>query len=351
VAAPDIEPANSLQRVIEEELTRLCGYDGLTADRVGKVAPELQKLAEADASKRGLPIRPSLADITRNFVANGLEGIERSGGVDPEKLGALRAALGLDLELKPTNRLTARRGAYIAKLTREVTLETIARWEKIAICDLAVLLIAEAESVPNLEAIENRQPEAAGFLAVRTVSVRYTYIFGPTGAVKECLVEREIKALVDGVDTYEPVANYFSDPRPGIISVVPYTNCRLDSIKDDPMNQLHAILKLPVKLKRDGQCKFSYKELIDTDVRCRRVLIVEAHADGGHAIIRAQFDPACPISKAWPFRNIVKSEIPWEGPPSGTPELDISDFYYVEASFDKLQRGLSSGIVFDWVLD
>jgi len=115
-----MESANRLQRDVEQELIRLCGYDGLTADRVKKSAPKLQKLAETHANKRGLPIRPSLAEITRTFVANGLNDLEHGRrALDPVKLGALRAALGLDLSLPQLNRLTARRGAYIAELAKQ----------------------------------------------------------------------------------------------------------------------------------------------------------------------------------------------------------------------------------------
>jgi len=341
---PGVDTASNLKRHVEAELSRLRGYEGLTTERVGKVAPNLQDLAAADAAKRRQPVTPSLPATTVAFIISGLNYLAEQNRTSLLKLGALKAVYGIAVPQRAT--ADERRREYGARLVEEGgegrANDTLQGWENAVIPGLADLLLAWAGKGSSFEAA----PKPTQSRTEHSAFTDGTHIFTATGTVQEVYVVRHVQALISGLDTVQVSYNYYSDPRPGIIQIIPYTDCRLLGTKHTPAGELRADLELPSPLEAGEMHRLSYKVAVSTDKPCRNILRRTPRTDGGDTIIRAQFHLKYVPKHAWTFEEATEREIPWE--PAAERMLPISKFGYTEVRFDRMKRGLTYGIVWEW---
>jgi hypothetical protein len=336
--------AADLKSRVERELRRLRVREGLTNERVRSVAPTLQELAAADAARRRQPISPSLPAATVALVISGLEFLADQGQTSLLKLGALRAAYGIAVPQRAT--VDDRRRDYSEQLREGGNYpranDTLQTWENEIIPGLADVLLASTGSVPIIP-----QAFTPPLRTEHSVFTDGTHIFTATGTVQEVYVVREVQALRDGLDTVQVSYNYYDDPRPGVLEIIPYTDCQLVATRHTPAGELHADLELPVPLRVGQVQRLSYKILVSTDKRCRNILRRTPRTDGGQTVIRAQFHPNYIPKRAWTFAEATEREIPWD--PVTDSMLEISRLGYAEVLFNDMRRGLTYGIVWEWM--
>ncbi len=336
--------ATDLKGRVKRELSRLRARDGLTTERVRQVAPTLQQLAAAEATRRRRPVTPSLPATTIALVISGLDYLADQGRTNLLKLAALRAAYGIEVPQRAT--ADERRRDYGEQLAKtghgSRANDTLQSWENDVIIDLAELLVFWSEEgsivTHDLPATQRRTEHSA--------LTDGTHIFTATGSVREVYVVRYVQALVNDLDVVQVSYNYYNDPRPEILEIVPYTNCELVETRRTPAGELHADLKLPTPLHEGETHRLSYKVIVSSDKRCRNILRRVPRTDGGGTIIRTQFHPKCIPKQAWTFAEATEREIPWE--PVADSRLPISRLGYAEAQFTNMKRGLIYGIVWLW---
>jgi lambda repressor-like predicted transcriptional regulator len=367
-AASRARPSVVSRRDVERELKQLRAHAGLTDARVKAAAPLLRHLATLETQRRGQDISAV------GFVIWGLQTLDERGATDPVKLGALRFAYGIDTPKLHPNQLRKRREAYgeelvqqtFARLRRDLdqaaieqrgheleqearrgwrSPDTLNTWEDEVIPELAEVLIAAAQGTdPSIKRIRDALPRRPTRVSVNDT----TYLFSETGTVKEVYVIREVEALHDGVDEVEVSYSYYDDSRPEVLSFEPYTNCRLTKpVRFTPSKYSHARFDIP-RLRRGDRLRFSYRVWVRTGVRCRPVVKTTPRTEQDQNVARVQFHPAYLPRRLWICRDITDPEIPWDGPPMRRAVLQVSDLGYAEASFTKLVRGLTYGLVWEW---
>jgi len=331
-----------LKSLVQQELSKLRAREGLTTERVRHVAPTLQRLASADAADRRQPTTPSTPDVTIAFIISGLNLLAERGHSNLLKLGALRAAYGVEVPQRST--VDQRRRDYSTRLLEEGkearTNETLQSWESDVIPELADVLISQAEAAASKLPMPLQRP-------VKSLLVDSTYLFAESGAIREGYVVREIEAVREGIDSYQVSHNYFSDRRPGVVQIVPYTDCRIARITHTPVGELRVDLALPAPLRAGERHRLSYKILVLTDQRCLSLLKHQPRSYGEEVILRAQFDQGYLPKQLWTFQEVTDREIPWE-PPINQHLLTLSRFGYLEAHFKEMRLGLSYGVAWRW---
>jgi len=166
---------------------------------------------------------------------------------------------------------------------------------------------------------------------------------------EELLSYRWLRALEDGVDRYQAIAWYFSDPDHDKYEVVPLLNCEKGQSTRSRRGILLTDLVFPEPLSQSDSIFFAYKVLIKSDREAETVFLHSVRSAGvSHLIFRVQFDPCEMPTRAWSFTAMSDAD-PYVLPPDGSPRYLVPNrLGYVEEHFRNCKRGAKYGISWQW---
>jgi hypothetical protein len=159
---------------------------------------------------------------------------------------------------------------------------------------------------------------------------------------------RWVTALADGVDRYDAVGWYYSDPR-AVVTIQAIANCEVGEIRRMRRGGSRATLMLPRRLMSGESCFFASRVLFQSSEECAPIVSHEVRANGvGRLVMRIQFDPDDPPQRPWCFNSATETDVESESAEDPDGRLEISALGYVQADFRDCLHGRRYGVAWQW---
>jgi hypothetical protein len=199
-------------------------------------------------------------------------------------------------------------------------------------------------AAPELSS-ELATPEAPGGYVIELFDISYRFRAGQVASTAVCSCT--LRAVRNGVSSYETYTTYFSDRRPDVINVEALDGCEVD---EDASGYAHGYqtirFTLPYELREGESHRLWYVKTIDSSKRARPFYGISRDHSIETLKLEIQFaDDAWP-RKIWRFERLSANKVP--GGPSEGSIVTLNHRGHVQETFKMLRPGFYSGLGWTW---
>lgn len=180
------------------------------------------------------------------------------------------------------------------------------------------------------------------------VSNEVHYSYGPTGAIREAMSTIALRARTPGVRLYFSGHTYPSDPRTGVVEVIPHANARIADIRESPSGAVTTYFLLDREISPEDPEPYvlQFRVIIHSDVRSIPRLRYFAAEGNQQLVLRAAFPESAMPLRLWWFAG--QNAVDAEEQVSAEHELQVNSADAFGHLFDNLIPGWCYGFGWRW---